>query len=185
MAEIKNVFFDYHGVLDKRSYSGMLKKSVPENLYQEFIDLGKRYAAALIDPLDFWGTMKNKIGEGKTNEAKAYLLKIELNRDLWSRLPKLKKKYSLGILSNCSIDKSRLIKSNIDLHDNFSKWYFSSDYHMTKDNEYFLNLMLNGSRNPEEVLFVDNSKSNIDKAESMGFRTHLYDGSNSFIDRLL
>jgi len=186
---IKAILFDWHGVLDKRTFAGMLEtlarawhphmremsfddyhKMVVDNFYKD----GFEYAAGRISPSGFWSMLEYEGEESGVLRAKDYLLQVERNETVWSRLPKLKEKYKLAILSDCPEDKKEVIQRTIDLS-LFDHVYFSCDYRLLKSDPEFFQLALKDLDLPAPVcLFVDDSEKNVGYARKLGFRTLQY-----------
>ena len=91
---------------------------------------------------------------------------------IWDLLPELKKKYKLAILNNgTALTLSRFReKYNIDVE--FDLFVSSAIEGMKKpDNNIYLLTAKKLEVNPEECLFMDDSKLNINGAQSSGMRT--------------
>src|SRR3989338_8495111 len=136
----KVILLDWHGVLDKRTFRGMLEtlasawypythkrpfEEYLKMLIQNFQEVGNDYASGKIPSSQFWGMLEYEGEESEVYKARDYLLTIEKNEELWSQLPQLREKYRLGILSDCPEDKTRRIKEKVDLS-LFERTYFSS-----------------------------------------------------------
>ncbi|MFW5943712.1 MAG: HAD family hydrolase [Bacteroidota bacterium] len=89
---------------------------------------------------------------------------------LLSNTNALHKKLYTGILQ-----EQHAIRS---LEDLFDKAYFSHEIFMRKpDTEIYHYVLKDGRMNPEDTLFIDDSRANIDTARSLGMQTfHLSDG---------
>ncbi len=92
----------------------------------------------------------------------------------------LRQQYRLLLLSNSNplhIDGSATAefkKYGAQIYDFFDRCYFSYKIGMTKpDEEIFRYVMNDAGVKPEECLFIDDGKKNIETAVRMGFRTHL------------
>ncbi len=193
---IKAIFFDYHGVLDKRTFKNLInliaklsfnhedeisEKDHIDRIFEKYEKLGSSYASGKIAPKTFW-TMLEKDPSTKhiVNKAREYIFTIEPNKELWDLLPVLRKKYILGILSNCPEEKASLIMKTLNINNNFDACYFSCDYGLSKTNAEFFDLMLMGFNfSKEECLFIDDSEDNIEFAKNLGFQTQLYTGIDS------
>jgi putative hydrolase of the HAD superfamily len=95
-------------------------------------------------------------------------------------LKKLRQQYRLLLLSNSNplhVDVSaagEFKKYGAHIYDFFDNCYFSYKIGMTKpDEEIFQYVMKDAGVIPEECLFIDDGKKNIETAVRMGFRTHL------------
>lgn len=197
---IKAIYFDYHGVLDKRSIrlvyqilaateTAKLKQlSDPLTLRKHYFPLELEYLAGDITPAEFWGKfIADRFSPTDVELAKQSLLTIDLNQELWQILPELKKRYFLGIISDSGSDKTQLIEESLDLKANFDGWFFSSDRNLVKEaglGFYYLPLQENNFQ-PADCLLVDDSPGNIALAKKVGYNTHLYTGNNEFLQQLV
>ena len=97
-------------------------------------------------------------------------------------LMELKKKYHLLLLSNVNpIGWSKCCElfydaNEIDIEDVFEKLYLSYRVKASKPGkEIYEHLIKDSGINPEEALFIDDSKANIEAGEEMGLNTLYYD----------
>ena len=97
-------------------------------------------------------------------------------------LMELKKKYHLLLLSNVNpIGWSKCCElfydaNEIDIEDVFEKLYLSYRVKASKpDKEIYEYLIKDSGINPEEALFIDDSKANIEAGAEMGLNTLYYD----------
>lgn len=200
---IKVILFDWHGVLDKRTFAGMLdvlarewyasgrfSGEIPYDKYYEeikrnFFEDGQRYASGQIKPENFWASLEYKGDETSVYKARNYLLGVERNNGLWDILPRLKKQYRLGVLSDCPEDKATVIRNTVDLS-LFDQIYFSSDHSLLKTDFRFFNLPIRDFNvSQAECLFIDDSEKNIAYARKVGLETHLYSSVSSLEEKLL
>lgn len=94
-------------------------------------------------------------------------------------LKKLRKQFRLLLLSNSNplhIEVSaagEFKKYGAEIYDFFDRCYFSYKIGLTKpDEQIFLYVMKDTGVEPEECLFIDDGKKNIENAKEMGFKTH-------------
>lgn len=202
---IKAILFDWHGVLDRRTFGGMLEKIAEawypifaptrierkEISFEEYKQMikenwrieGVEYALGRISPKNFWLGLECEEETG-VETAKNYLLSVEKNEVLWSAIPLLKRRYKLAILSDCPVDKVRIIRETCDLS-YFQGVYFSSDYRMLKENPEFFRIAMSGmNTKPEECVFVDDAEVNIRYAQQAGLQTCLYRNNSDLEKRL-
>ena len=97
-------------------------------------------------------------------------------------LMELKKKYHLLLLSNVNpIGWSKCCElfydaNEIDIEDVFEKLYLSFRVKASKPGkEIYEHLIKDSGINPEEALFIDDSKANIEMGAQMGLQTMYYD----------
>lgn len=190
---IKAILLDWHGILDKRTFAGMLEtlarawhpytREMPfEEYHQMVVDNfhndGFEYAAGRLSPSGFWSLLESEGEESAVWRAQYYLLQVERNEAVWSQLPTLKEKYKLVILSDCPQDKKEIIQKTTDLS-LFDHIYFSCDHGLLKSDPEFFQLALRDLDLPAPYcLFVDDSMKNVEYARRLEFRTLHYDGSS-------
>ena len=102
------------------------------------------------------------------------LLPIKENTEL---LPELKKKYNLYILSNFHKGAFEDIYEKYDFFKNFDGHTVSCYCHLLKpEKEIYEEILNKFSLNPEETVFIDDMKVNIEAAEKFGIKgIHLPD----------
>lgn len=94
-------------------------------------------------------------------------------------LRQLKKKYKILMLSNTNelsynytVDQMIQVNGN-KLEDYFDACYLSYKLHLAKPNpEIFHFLLKDANINPQNCLFLDDGKSNIETAQGLGFKTY-------------
>lgn len=92
----------------------------------------------------------------------------------------LKKRYRLLLLSNSNplhieVSAAREFKKyGLKLHDIFDKCFISYEMGVTKpDQKIFEMLLADAGVKPEECLFLDDGKKNVDAANNLGINTYL------------
>lgn len=185
---VKVVYFDYHGVLDRRNFQGMLeviaKAANPTEAKRIAADLrqfGYDYATGKVSPHVFWHQVERDFGQAASLAGRKYILHVEPILELWNILNELKQTYELGLCSDCAIDQKEVIRSAYALTDYFDYLVFSCDVKTCKRDTEFYRLMLqHGKFKPEECLFVDDIEANTALAEQQGFLTHTFRDVDTF-----
>lgn len=82
--------------------------------------------------------------------------------------------YKLILLSNTNDMHIDFIKANVPYYEefknSFDQFYLSQQIHLRKPNsDFFEYVLLENNLNPEECIFIDDTKENTDTALSMGF----------------
>lgn len=191
---IKNIIFDYGGVIiniDFKHSINAFKKlgfvNVEDCIFKsKGSDLLLKMEKGNISDIDFRNEVR-KISNIKLTEIQidfawnALLLDMPLKRI--KLLEKLKTNYRIFLLSNTnSIHYNKYLK---DLQNNFGysdfnklfdKAWFSFQINMVKpDAEIFKHALSDASMLPEETLFIDDSKTNIEGAKKLGIKTYYLD----------
>lgn len=185
---IKAIVFDWHGVLDKttyRDFSGFLSRVTGKNadwIRGKISRLEQEYVRGDVEPNTFWTELKEKLNlsQRQYTQARNRLLKIRLSRKLWARLPALRQRYQLAVLSDCPSDKVITIHKTVDLT-LFTVTQFSCENGMSKeDPAFFLLICESLGMQPKQCLYVDDTSKHITKAAQLGFLTHPFTRTEDF-----
>lgn len=179
---IKVIYFDYHGVLDRRHFHGLLDviaeasgQPNPEQVALNLESYGYAYAIGQVSPHEFWRTIEQRYGTTANRAGRKYMLRVEPVREMWNLVSQLHDRYELGLFSDCATDKKEVIRSAYALTDYFDYLLFSCDTKLSKRDPEFYTLMLqNGLYQPEECLLIDDEESNCALAIDRGFPAHLF-----------
>ena len=172
---VKALVFDWHGVLDMTTFRDMANILI-EGSYQELNQLGNQYASGELSHEAFWEVIRSRYDNA--DEAKEYILQVQKNEDLWKVIPALAEKYTLAILSDCPSDKADVIRRTEDLS-LFQSVIFSYESSLTKKNPEFFETIKNElSLDGEDIIFIDDSETNIGRAQNSGLSTILYVGQD-------
>ena len=186
MSEIKNIILDLGGVIidldfnkshDKFREMGL--NEISEPLLKSFFD----FEAGLISKDDLFNAFHNEregLSEDKIIEAWCLLLR-ELPQHRVDYLSKLGKQYPLYLLSNTNSLHINYLKERENskfekFESSFEKIFYSFEMDSRKpDPIIFEKLIADLNIKPEESIFVDDMKENIETAKSLGFQTWLFD----------
>ena len=96
-------------------------------------------------------------------------------------LPKLKKKYSLNLISNVSNSYLKVLKNKFDFFDEFDHCITSESANYSKPSIQIFQFALNKiGIHPKEAIFIDDQKQNIVSAKSIGIKGHHYQNFEQF-----
>ena len=191
--QIKNIVFDYGSVLVWPPSTQACKKvaavsGVPFSLLMErYFTERPPYDRDTISDIEYW----RKITQGfPAAEDEAQLQRLaELDVEIWSEinravvdwLPLLKKAgLTLAVLSNMPESFCTALEKRDPWLDNFDHRIFSGRVKLNKPEPAVYRLLLDTlsaeSRPcpPEEVLFLDDLKDNVDEARKMGIKAEIY-----------
>jgi FMN phosphatase YigB (HAD superfamily) len=179
---IRVIYFDYHGVLDRRTFDGMLnvigQTANPveaSNISTAIRQTGYAYATGRLSPHIFWHQLESQYGQAASRAGRDYILHVEPIRDTWNMVSTLHERYELGLCSDCALDQKEVIRSAYALTDYFDFLIFSCDVQSCKRDAEFYRLMLQHGRfQPNECLLIDDIAANTGLADSLGFQTHTY-----------
>lgn len=135
---------------------------------------------------------KDKNYEGELNALHKELSKqkeykfldhFELDENLLKYLESIKNKYPLYIFTSGSIQNAPEIKLKLD--NIFTKIYSAEDFDLSKkDPKAYIYIAKQIDVHPDEVLFIDDSKSNIEAAKEIGMNIFLYNNFNNLREKI-
>ena len=184
---IRNIVFDLGNVLINFNPMEYIEKNIPKEKREEFYNT--------VFPTDEWlmldrGTLtyeeakrifKDRIS-GVDKEIDRFFDKdfydmLEPIKKNTALLPLLKKKYKLYILSNFHKDSFEELNRRHEFFRIFDGHVVSCYYHQIKPEKGIYETLINEFLlNPEETVFIDDSRINIEMAEKMGINgIHLPD----------
>ncbi|MBU0707070.1 hypothetical protein KKG41_01725 [Patescibacteria group bacterium] len=122
----KAIIFDWHGVLDEIDYrdstdtladilySSLSNKKVNivdfrNDIFKKYHPAGCDYYANIIKPKQYWSRLLKETSKKASDESRNCMLTIRKIKNIWSNIPRLKKKYKLAILADCPKDKAIII----------------------------------------------------------------------------
>lgn len=177
---IKNIIFDLGNVLIKYSPESFLEKNVKKERQEKFIATvfkSKEWLELDRGTLSYEDAIEKFaeiIPEDRENLEKLFknnimdcLAPIEENIEI---LKKLKKKgYNLFVLSNFHRPAFEHVQKEWEFFDEFDGGVISCYCHLLKPNQRIYELLLaRYGLIPEETLFIDDTKINVEKAEKIG-----------------
>lgn len=184
---------DWHGVLDKTTFAKfneMLKSLFsPEFDKPEYEKKLKSLAYSWVvnEDVDFWKEIKSvfELNNEQLEALKSYILRIDLNKEVYKIYSSLiNQGYKVIILSDCPAEKAKKIVSSKYFKQ--VPMYFSCDCNSAKDNEYFfINFLQEQELYPDNCLYIDDNEEPIIMAEILGFKTHLFDGDVSSLEKAI
>ncbi len=189
---VKVIYFDYHGVLDRRNFRGLLTTIAETSGQPDTAKViagleayGFDYATGKVQPHEFWRTIEERFGTAANRAGRAYLLHVEPVLEMWNLLSTLHDRYDLGLCTDCSNDKKETIRSAYALTDYFDYLIFSCDVQLSKHDPAFYQLMLQaGKYQANECLLIDDTESNCGLAISLGFQAHVFRDTPTLQDYL-
>ncbi len=190
MKKIKNVVFDLGGVIITLDRDRSVRR---------FEEIGVKDAGDLIDPYEqkgiflevengkldaeeFRAALSRHVGKEITKEEVSYGwlgFVVDVPQYKLDYIMELKQEYNVYLLSNTNpviqewARSTDFSSAGLPINDYFHKMYASYEIGLTKpDPEIFTFMLKDGRMNPEETLFIDDGKANIEVAESLGFITY-------------
>jgi putative hydrolase of the HAD superfamily len=190
-AKIKNIIFDLGGVIldiDETVVYKELEKlgiSTTELAHsKEFIELMSKFDTGVYTAPTFRKKTKALLGLEKMTDKRFddiwNAMLLDIPRERIEAIEKVKKHYKIFLMSNTNVIHYDLYIRDLQLRfgynefdELFHKSYFSFAEHLEKPDPRFFELILDHEQLlPEETLFIDDSKKNIEAAQSLGIHTY-------------
>lgn len=180
---IKNIIFDFGDVfinLDKSATEKAFFKLKNASLPTEIQKIGKHYETGTISTPEFIKNLKTLIPKASekqiTDAWNAILLDFPKHRLEFLKKLASEKQYKLILLSNTNELHINWIKKNIPFYmvfkSCFDAFYLSHEINLRKPEiDIFKFVLKQHQLNPEETLFVDDTKENTDAAATLGIHT--------------
>lgn len=174
---IKAIVFDYAGVLIKPPLFTWLNENIRDEKQRSEAakaistkgDLGE----VTLDEL--FHLVANYTGLVKENVFSTIYSPAKENADLFSLIKKLKRKYTIAIFSNNHHELICEVLKYKKYYDYFDELVVSSTYKLLKPNKsFYIKLMEILQVQPEEVIFFDDKKENVDAAKKLGIKAFVY-----------
>lgn len=180
--EIKAVIFDYFGVISSDEYWNLVKTD--KDVSSDFLDLANKVNLGSVHWKDFIQTIANKTGQ-TFSEVKAMYAAEQINPVIVALAKQLHSSYRTGIITNAHHEFLEPIIAKTHLHDVFDIIVISSRVGVIKPDARIFNIALKqlGVR-PEETIFIDDIKSNVAGAESVGIHGIHYQNLNKLEEDL-
>ena len=190
-AKFKNIIFDLGGVIldidETIVYKelGQLGINTLELAHsKEFIEIMSKFDTGIYTAPTFRKKMKALIGQEKMTDQKFdsiwNAMLLDIPRERVEAIEKIKKHYKIFLMSNTNEIHYDLYVRDLQLRfgyrefdELFNKSYFSFAEHLEKPDPRFFELILDHEGLlPEETLFIDDSKKNIEAAQALGIHTY-------------
>ncbi len=178
---ITTILFDWAGVFcspgEPFSHPRMLKElgMTPEEMERRVHGLYRRYYRGTVTSSAFWRSVISTFGlKGYTIKElnEAYLRSYRLYPGALAIPSRLRTRYTVALISNLTDEMMRHIVRTHDLKRRFDALFFSNRLGMMKpEPQMFRHVLRSLHARPEETLFIDDTRSNIAAAKTLGMRT--------------
>ncbi len=189
--KIKAIVFDWGGVLTKGQINNFYSKLSEVSKLKSYA-INKRIRKLIIDyskdkitkqKFCSISSKKLKISLLEFNKVYLCLLEVKLNKELIKLIKILKKGYKIVLLADQFKDKSKIIRKLSN--GLFDKYFFSFEIKSTKHNKKpFIYLLKYLNLNPQEIVFIDDSKHHIKTAKNMEINSILFKNNKQLIKDL-
>ena len=181
------ILFDFYGVISSeiapKWFNNHIKDSkeaaILKNKYFEPADLGIFTFKETIHNMAIdLGFNEEEI----LTEMKSY---AKLNNPLLDEIKELKKRNTIGLLSNAAIGIFDILFPSLDFNLYFDKCFISCDHKIKKPDLKFYNLAVEGfNQNFDEIYFIDDNISNIKVLENTKIKGILYKNNEELFNVL-
>jgi len=180
MKNIKTIVYDYGGVISKKQNKELIHKmckilNIPAQQFFSFYAKERiDYDSALIDAKTYWNRtiklMDRQIELKDMDKLIEFDIKswLDMNKETIEYIQSIKDKIRLAILSNITFEVLEEIKNLYWIH-YFDTKIFSCEEKVSKPDNKIYNICLKKVKvEPQHILFIDDSKANLDAAQKMG-----------------
>ena len=181
---IKTLIFDFGDVFINLDKAGAMKNALErfkmKTLSEELIAINTLYEQGLLSTeefLEFYQDNFSDLTEKEIIDAWNYILK-DIPKERLNFIQHLAQehKYNLILLSNTNELHINWIKDNITFYEDFKncfdKFYLSHEIQLRKPNINIYEFVLKENNlRPQECLFIDDTKENIDVAKKLDIQT--------------
>lgn len=200
LSGIKNIIFDFGGVIINIDYSACVKEFKNFNVVNfdyiysqsQQITLFDDFEKGFISPDFFRNKIRELFNFNLSDEEIDFAwnkIIIDIPDERVRLLKKLRKKYRIFLLSNTNeihykfYNKMFFDKYKYNLSDLFYKAYFSFYIGMKKpDRKIFEFLIKDNDLIPDETLFIDDSIQNFMESEKLGIKSCFIDKGQDIVD---
>jgi len=181
---IQAVVFDLGGVLFSEGKSVALEKLATAHRYErklvgailsspESIKLRK----GLIPDEDFWQWAEQRLPSGYDSRLiqQEWYNGYVLDKDIYELIASLQKKYSMVAFSGNIKSRVAFLEEKYHFRHLFDIEVYSFDFHMTKPEREFVQVMIERSGvRPEEIVYIDDNESYAKPARDLGVSVVTY-----------
>ncbi len=182
MSDRRLIYFDYHGVLDRRGYRGLMLAIArgagtepSEAFFARLEPMVYLYAAGQTVPLEFWTKLSAQYGASAADAGRKYYLHVDPIHPMWVLLNQLHQTVELGLCTDSALDKKEVIRHAYDLPTFFDQLVFSCDLGRTKHDPFFYQALLQGHQYQSgDILLIDDDEKNVAMAQAAGIPAFLH-----------
>lgn len=174
---IKVIVFDYAGVIAPGPISSWLKQNFADNdvRHEYFKKYSKRWDMGEVDLDEFYRLISEMSGVSPELIWDTFFENSIYNDDVIEIIKKLKENYRVILFSNNFSDSLRKLLEKHKIAHLFDEIIISSEHKMMKPSHEFFHLMLSVIKaNKDEIVFIDDTKLNVDESNKLGIKAFLF-----------
>ncbi len=181
---IQAVVFDLGGVLFSEGKSVALEKLATVNGYERML-VGAILSSpksillrkGLLSDGDFWQWAQQQLPPGYDSRLiqQEWYNGYTLDKDVYQLIASLRKKYSIIAFSGNIKSRVAFLEGKYHFRHLFDVEVYSFDFHMTKPEREFVQVMIEKSGvRPEEIVYIDDNDSYATPARELGLKVLIY-----------
>ncbi|MBI4138611.1 HAD family phosphatase [Candidatus Uhrbacteria bacterium] len=181
---INTIIFDWAGVFctPGEPFSHPIFREAtglgPDDVGAKVADIQDLYYRGRISPAEFWERIIAYFGlSGVTKDdlRQAYLDSYRLHPDMLPMAAKLTTAYPTVLLSNLTEEMMHAIEERHRASEHFQNAIFSNQVGFVKPEKEIFDLALAATGSlPDQTIFIDDSRRNVEAANQLGFKTILF-----------
>ncbi len=189
-----SIIFDWAGVFctpgEPFSHPGLSSELglTVDEMGEKTQEIQRAYYRGEISKTEFWKRIiiffKLKSLTEKELSA-AYLGSYRIYPEMLKLALNLKQRYKTALLSNMTLEMMSDITEKYGVKNIFHYTFFSNEVGLMKPDKEIFNLVLKELKSlPEETLFIDDSRTNVEAASKLGMQTILFTSPDKFPEQL-
>lgn len=184
---IKAVVFDYAGVVSSGALTGWVKKNTTEEnqMLTRFRSQSHKWDLGLLDEKEFKKLISDITMIAPEKVWETFYQPSNYDHEVVELIKKLKNNYKIALFSNNFALFLRRLLEKLNIVELFDEILISSDHKIKKPNPKFFELLLKKlEMNADEVLFIDDTVENVEKAIEIGIPSIHFKNSKQLIREL-
>ena len=195
---IKGIIFDYGGVISHKQDEEVIKEicnliNLPKDIFLEsYIKFRQDYDSDIITGEEYW--IKLLDTHNVKYESDIINKLIILDTECWTKINKKTRdyifqlsKYNIkkAIISNMTIETLDYMRNNFSWLKEFNNLVFSCEFKTSKpERKIYKKCLELMELSPEECVFIDDSKTNVNAAIQIGFNAVHFTDYDTFIKHM-
>lgn len=181
--KIEAVIFDFGGVVVNESFQDWISEHIAlyQTIQNELLPLQDIVDRGDASVMVYKNYLSRKTGKNPDKIEKEILQAYEINSEAKSLIQHLRKNnIKTAIISNFPNEWFSKIKKRLSFDRLFNEIFVSSTFHLIKPDPAFFHMVLNALKvTPEQTVFTDDKKKNIDAAAALGIHSYIFTSANA------
>lgn len=173
------IITDWHGVIEIKTFARFVELianetgAAADECRKKIKPIASAWTLGTLEPKVFWTQLRSlfALTDTQLQMLKDYLLQIEFDESVVEFLENNRGTYQIALLSDCPQDKAEVIRRS-KVFPLFRAARFSCDVQMGKESpQFFTDFLAELGVQPNECLYVDDSKEHVEMAAKLGMKT--------------